>query len=397
MNTVPEYTEEIARLILQRISGTIGAEEAGLLDEWRKAGPANEAVYRRLLDAAFLEREYRRIKAVDASRPLADMQARLGRSKSRRLRVVRRYVGVAAAVVLAFVVGGLVYFRNEPQLPMTAEWGAERKAALYASQIHPGETKAVLTTDDGQVIDLGADAVENEEAVKSRRAKEKPVKTAGEPRLNHLATPRGGEFEITLEDGTKVWLNAESQLSYPDTFRTDERRVILKGEAYFRVARNEEKPFYVESDGQLVRVYGTEFNIRSYEEDAAVYTTLISGSVALQAAGNMNAELFLTPGRQAVFDKKEASAFVRSVDTEVVTGWRKGLFVFEEQSLGQIMAALARWYNFDYEFTDNVLSETVFMGSVPRYGDFNEVLEILEKSGGLKFRIEGHTVIISHR
>ena len=218
-----------------------------------------------------------------------------------------------------------------------------------------------------------------------------------QPRFNHLTTPRGGEFEITLEDGTKVWLNAESQLSYPDTFRSDERRVILKGEAYFQVAHNEEKPFYVESDGQLVRVYGTEFNIRSYEEDAAVYTTLISGSVALQVAGNLNAELFLTPGRQAVFDKKEASAFVRSVNTEVVTGWRKGLFVFEEQNLGQIMATLARWYNFDYEFADNVLSETVFMGSVPRYGDFNEVLEILEKSGGLKFRLENHTVIISHR
>ena len=98
-----------------------------------------------------------------------------------------------------------------------------------------------------------------------------------------------------------------------------------------------------------------------------------------------------------MFDKKEASAFVRSVNTEVVTGWRKGLFVFEEQNLGQIMATLARWYNFDYEFADNVLSETVFMGCVPRYGDFNEVLEILEKSGGLKFRLENHTVIISHR
>ena len=293
--------------------------------------------------------------------------------------------------------GRSCFFRHEPQPPLTVEGIGGQETALYASQIHPGETKAVLTTDDGQVIDLGADAVRNEKAIKNRRIKGRQENSTDVPRFNHLTTPRGGEFEITLEDGTKVWLNAESQLSYPDTFRSDERRVILKGEAYFQVAHNEEKPFYVESDGQLVRVYGTEFNIRSYEEDAAVYTTLISGSVALQVAGNLNAELFLTPGRQAVFDKKEASAFVRSVNTEVVTGWRKGLFVFEEQNLGQIMATLARWYNFDYEFADNVLSETVFMGSVPRYGDFNEVLEILEKSGGLKFRLENHTVIISHR
>lgn len=394
MNTVPEYTEEIARLILQRISGTIGEEEAGLLDAWRKADPANEETYRRLLDSAFLEREWRRMKSVDVSRPLADMQAKIRRGRSRRLVVLGKRAGIAAAVVTGLIVGGVVFFRHEPQPPLTVEGTGERETALYASQIHPGETKATLTTDDGQVINLGADAAGNEKAMKKRREREKPV---GVPRLNHLATPRGGEFEITLEDGTKVWLNAESQLSYPDTFRSDERRVILKGEAYFRVARNEEKPFYVESDGQLVRVYGTEFNIRTYEEDAAVYTTLISGSVALQAAGKLNAELFLTPGRQAVFDKKEASAFVRTVDTEVVTGWRRGLFVFEEQNLGQIMAALARWYNFDYEFTDNVLSETVFMGSVPRYGDFNEVLEILEKSGGVKFRMNGKTVTVSAR
>ena len=394
MNTVPEYTEEIARLILQRISGPIGEEEAGLLDAWRKADPANEETYRRLLDSAFLEREWRRMKSVDVARPLADMQAKIRRGNTRRLVNVWKYAGIAAAVVIGFIVGGVVFFRHDPQLPLTVEGTGERETALYASQIHPGETKATLTTDDGQVINLGADAAGNEKAMKKRREREKPV---GVPRLNHLATPRGGEFEITLEDGTKVWLNAESQLSYPDTFRSDERRVILKGEAYFRVARNEEKPFYVESDGQLVRVYGTEFNIRTYEEDAAVYTTLISGSVALQAAGKLNAELFLTPGRQAVFDKKEASAFVRTVDTEVVTGWRRGLFVFEEQNLGQIMAALARWYNFDYEFTDNVLSETVFMGSVPRYGDFNEVLEILEKSGGVKFRMNGKTVTVSAR
>lgn len=397
MNTVPEYTEEIARLILQRISGTIGEEEAGLLDAWRKADPANEETYRRLLDSAFLEREWRRMKSVDASRPLADMQAKIRRGRSRRLVVLGKRAGIAAAVVTGLIVGGVVFFRHEPQPPLAVEGIGGQETALYASQIHPGETKAVLTTDDGQVIDLGADAVRNEKAIKNRRIKGRQENSTDVPRFNHLTTPRGGEFEITLEDGTKVWLNAESQLSYPDTFRSDERRVILKGEAYFQVAHNEEKPFYVESDGQLVRVYGTEFNIRSYEEDAAVYTTLISGSVALQVAGNLNAELFLTPGRQAVFDKKEASAFVRSVNTEVVIGWRKGLFVFEEQNLGQIMATLARWYNFDYEFADNVLSETVFMGSVPRYGDFNEVLEILEKSGGLKFRLENHTVIISHR
>lgn len=392
MKTKLKQTETLARLIWRRILGIIEADEAALLDEWRKASPENEATYRRLMDTAFLEREWRRIRAVDASRPLADMRARIGRRNVRCFLRNWGRVGVAAAVVLGFVIGGVLYFRpQEPQaLPVLPE------TVQYAGQIRHGETKAVLTRDDGTVVNLGADAARNEEAMK--RSPKKAQSVAPEaPKLNLLATPRGGEFEITLVDGTKVWLNAESQLSYPETFRADERRVILKGEAYFQVARNEEKPFYVETDGQIVRVYGTEFNVRSYEEDAAVYTTLVSGSVALQPEGGSNAELFLTPGHQAVFDKGDASTFVRAVDTETVTGWRKGMFVFEEQNLGQIMATLGRWYNFEYEFTDNVLTETVFKGSVPRYGDFNEVLEILEKSGGLKFRVRERTVTVAPR
>lgn len=390
MNTKLKQTEILSRLIWRRILGTIEAEEADVLDEWRKASPSNEAAYRRLMDTAFLEREWRRMRAVDAARPLADMRARIGRDRRHRLFRTWGRVGVAAAVVLGFVVGGVFFLRRQPVMPVVPE------TVEYAGQIRAGETKAVLTRDDGTVVSLGADAIRNEEAMKRRPQKAKPAPQE-EPKLNLLTTPRGGEFEITLVDGTKVWLNAESQLSYPENFRSDERRVVLKGEAYFQVARNEEKPFYVETDGQVVRVYGTEFDIRSYEEDAAVYTTLVSGSVALRRAEGSNAELFLTPGHQAVFDKEDASTFVRAVDTETVTGWRKGMFVFEEQNLGQIMATLSRWYNFEYEFTDNVLTETVFMGSVPRYGDFNEVLEILEKSGGLKFRVRERTVTISSR
>ena len=237
---------------------------------------------------------------------------------------------------------------------------------------------------------MGADQEKNQVAIQQIRTVSKKEKI-----LNNLTTPRGGEFKITLEDGTQVWLNAESQLIYPDTFSANERRVILKGEAYFEVVKDEQKPFYVESNGQVVRVYGTEFNVRSYEEDADIYTTLVSGRVSLQSMNGNEAELILTPGKQAVFDKRQQSTSVRPVDTQVVTSWRRGMFVFEEQNLEQIMRDLSRWYNFSYEFKDTSLRETVFMGSVPRYGDFNEILEILEKSGGVKFRVKDRVVIIS--
>ncbi len=379
--------QKISQLIFRRIVGTITAEETAYMEEWRKASPANEETYQRLLNTAFLEREYRRMKAVDINRPLADMQARIHRNQSS----IWIKAGVAAAM-LGFIIWGITYLRTPVSNPDTTQ----TEKLPYASHIQAGETKAVLTTSNGTQISLGADSKKNKEAL--QRTQQQPEKTTStEAKLNCLVTPRGGEFRITLEDGTQVWLNAESQLSYPDTFRTNERRVILKGEAYFQVAKNEEKPFYVESGGQLIRVYGTEFNIHSYPEEPEIYTTLVSGSVALQPSRGNSGELFLTPGHQAVFVKSDSSAYVRTVNTDVVTSWRKGMFVFEEQNLGQIMCTLSRWYDFEYEFTDNVLSETVFMGSVPRYGDFNEVLQILEKSGGLKFRINNRTVIVSAR
>ena len=355
------------------------------MDFWRDANPANEVTYQKLLDTVFLEREYKRLRAVKVDRPLADMETRVRYKSVRGYRRLLWQVSSAAAVLL-FITSALLYLNTRPDVVLSEKQETE----MYAAQIRPGETKAVLTLNNGVELELGADQEKNQVAIQQIRTVSKKEKI-----LNNLTTPRGGEFKITLEDGTQVWLNAESQLIYPDTFSANERRVILKGEAYFEVVKDEQKPFYVESNGQVVRVYGTEFNVRSYEEDADIYTTLVSGRVSLQSMNGNEAELILTPGKQAVFDKRQQSTSVRPVDTQVVTSWRRGMFVFEEQNLEQIMRDLSRWYNFSYEFKDTSLRETVFMGSVPRYGDFNEILEILEKSGGVKFRVKDRVVIIS--
>ena len=382
--------EHVARLIYRNLLGIITPKEEAELEAWRKEDKAHEKLYLKLLDTTFLELEYRKLKAVDSARPMKDMQARLRLKLRRRLRQWK-YGSIAATVAL-FLTVGIVLLTDKPAVEMPAMTEQET-TAYYASQIHPGKTEAVLTLEDGKEIALGEDSVANEAAIQETKAKQ----PAAEPKMNRLTTERGGEFKVTLEDGTEVWLNAETQLVYPDSFATNERRVVLKGEAYFKVAKNEAKPFLVESNGQLVRVYGTEFNIRAYEEDADVYTTLVSGRISQQPLEGTDAELVLTPGRQAVFDKQLRATAVRPVDTESVTAWRKGRFVFEEQNLEQIMQDLGRWYDFAYRFEDDALRKTVFMGTVPRYGDFKDVLSILEKSGGLKFRMEERTVIISAR
>lgn len=386
---IDERDERICRLLFKRIAGPLSEEEQNELNAWRQESEAHEALYGRMLDPAYLEREYRRRRAIDCERPRLDMQRRIRAERMQRQRIPRLIAtaAAAAAVILLVIFSGRIGDRSP--LPVETD-----PLVAEAPAIRPGITRATLTAETGERISLGADASANAECLENYVAKRLAVET---PRQLSLDVPRGGEFRIVLEDSTEVWLNSDSRLTYPESFSGTERRVAITGEAYFKVMRDEKRPFYVETDGQLVRVYGTEFNIRSYAEDPDVYTTLVSGSIALCKDGTKSGELLLTPGHQVLFDKTDQATSVREVDTEVVTSWRHGRFVFEEQNLEQIMRDLSRWYDFDYTFEDDALRQIVFMGSIPRYSEFATALAILEKSGGLQFRVEGLHVVIARR
>ena len=192
-----------------------------------------------------------------------------------------------------------------------------------------------------------------------------------------------------------MWLNAASSLVYPETFNEQQRVVEITGEAYFKVAKDKSRVFVIKTAGQDIYVYGTELNVMSYEEEPFVVTTLVKGSISLKNRQAGDAELILTPGHQASFARSSGETSVASVNTEVVTCWRNGMFVFENQCLDQIMRQLSRWYDFDYEFVTEDAAKTVFMGRMPRYGSFGSVLEILEKSGNLKFEATEDKILIS--
>ena len=375
---------DISDLLIKAILGTLSAEEAEELRVWRAADDANEALYQQTVDTAFLEREYAKRQGISHARPLAEMQARIGATRRRHAALRPFLLGAAASLVVTLLVGALAYiylFRDS------------------ASEIQAGHMMATLQVLDGTAtlpaLPVGEDAVTTQELLDDYRAKY-PVRESPEEGVSSLSltTPRGGEFRITLEDGTEVWLNAQSQLIYPEKFSQTERRVSVEGEAYFRVARDEQKPFIVETAGQVVQVLGTEFNVHSYAEDPTVETTLVKGSIAMRPAEANGAQMVLTPGHQAVFDKSGHDINVRSVDTEVVTSWRDGKFVFEKQTLEQLMLTLSRWYDFTFEFADSPAASTVFMGRIPRYAEFADVVAILESSGGLKVTVRGKHVIV---
>lgn len=385
-------SEYISHLLYHLIIGDISDAGRRDLADWAAENEYNRRVLERLQDKDYLLREYRRIRAVDPRRAMKDMESRIAapqpfirRPWSRVRTITLSVAGLAAAIVLLF--GFYTYYQN-----LTPEKPKAIVALVASSKITHGSTQAVLTLENGDTLHLGSSAKDNA----AKMAEGHSVFSGGHAKLS-VSTPRGGEFKITLEDGTEVWLNAETQLRYPERFGDGERRVAVTGEAFFKVAKDSKRPFYVETAGQVVRVYGTEFNVHAYPEDKSVATTLVEGSIALQAASGNGSQLMLTPGHQALFDKLSHEASVKSVDTEVVTSWRSGSFVFENQNLGDIMQTLSRWYDFDYKFADASLAHTEFMGSIPRYGEFADVVEILETSGGLKFRIKGRTVIISRK
>lgn len=391
--------EEISELIAKYILGTIENDEKERILQWTQQDEANRMLFDKLVNPQYVRDKITQWQSMDLPETAGFKERDETKARHLHKSFPLREVAAIAVLVLLLAAGGAALVRSDRKFrALKNEYDKEH----YLASIKPGVTKAMLTTQSGQTIVLGDDEGNNTRALETvKKSKEEDYKRnqkaeADRKALNNLETPRGGEFHITLEDGTEVWLNAESTLKYPDHFDGSTREAVLTGEAYFKVAKDASgRPFIVKTAGQYVRVYGTEFNIFSYEEDQFVYTTLVNGCISLTRENSQDSELILTPGHQAVFGKADGATKVKPVATEVVTSWRNGMFVFEDQTLDQIMRQLSRWYNFTYSFTTEEAANTLFMGRMARSSKFGEVLEILEHSGHLKFDVKDSHIIIS--
>ena len=382
--------DRISQLLIKRLSTPLTPQEQQELSEWAGDSSANRQLFDRLTAPSDLKHSLDLWRMVDSSRACADMQRQVN-AIIWRLRL--RRVSVAAAVIIVLVAGLLLLTRPSAGEGDGSPMLAAVTDTVTVADIKPGVTRALLSDASGRTVLLSAsDTVTSasEFITGGNRAAE-------ELRDLCLNVPRGGEFKIQLEDGTEVWLNSDTRLYYPPSFSDNMRHVRVDGEAYFAVATDSLRPFCVETAGQIIRVYGTSFNVRNYPEEHNVYTTLEHGAVSLSRIGGSSGELFLTPGHQAVFSTDDERVNVKPVDTEVVTSWRKGRFVFENQSLLRIMQDLGRWYDFDYEFADPALEQEEFMGSIPRYSDFTTAIAILEKCGGIRFTVTDGKVVISRQ
>lgn len=385
--------ERISNLILKKITSTLSDTEAKELEAWIGQSMARRNLVDRLTDPSALDEEFRGELRINPTRPAEDMEQRIARLKrSHRNRRILK----AAAIITGLLVGAAAWillpeisFRND-----SATTPVIASRPLSIEDLTPGSIGAVYTTPNGEAITLNA----SDTSIMANKLLTLADRCAANRTADNLSLEvgRGREFKIVLEDSTVVWLNSESTLSYPEVFGTTERRVHVTGEAYFAVKPDSKRPFYVETDEQTVRVYGTTFNVRAYSDDPYIYTTLEHGSIAISRAESPSGEVLLSPGHQALLNREDYKLNMRVVDPQVITGWRNGRFVFENQPLSVIMRDLARWYDFEYEFEEPALEEIIFMGSIPRYSDFSVAKRILERSGDIEIKTSDNKLLISN-
>jgi len=272
-------------------------------------------------------------------------------------------------------------------------------AKVTVPVIKPDGNRAILTLSNGQTVQLtnapnGKIAQQGNISVqKLQNGKIIYVVNSGQPQAdlnawNQITTPRGGTYDIVLEDGTHVWLNSGSTLSFPVAFTGSERAVNLTGEGYFEVVHNG-KPFKVISNGQTVQVLGTHFNIEAYPDETVVKTTLIQGSVRLLRDKE---SILLTPGQTGI-NKSSSSLYTVKADIDEVMAWKNGLFIFDDISIADVMRKAARWYDVDVTF-ENHVGEKKLLGTVSKYKTVNELLDVIALAGKVKYKIEGRRITI---
>ena len=380
-------------LLKRSIYSVLSKEEQERLNEWLEEDSAHREFYREvqvfLADSESFRLDKRKIQYFKSI-----YEARLAMVERKRHRIrSRRIWKMVAAFLLPLGIAWFWWWHAESISDDT--YLPDNK---FSESIFPGTQKAILVTADGRTVPLDAITTDVEvfDGVKVKNRDHSliysdsliDVSIGGE---NQMIVPRGGEYAIVLSDGTKVWLNSTSELRYPIHFSETKRQVYLKGEAYFQVASDCERAFIVQTDDVEIKVYGTEFNINTRVADY-VQTTLVKGSISVKSGDGE--ERILRPNQLAQFDRATGETVVKDVDVSNYIGWKSGIYVFENKSIEQIMEELSLWYDVEIFFRNNVSRFYRFSGSLPRYQEIADMLNLIEQTTHVRFEVKGKTVIV---
>lgn len=399
-----ENNHYIAGLIGKYLENSLNAEEESALTEWINASEDNRRLFAELNDPQQLVANLQQFYAYNSDRISRKISEQVPAFEKpvpapvHRIHFIRRW-GWAAAVAL-LLAGSAYFLVNKKDTPPPI--------AAKAVEISPGMQGAILTLADGRQVVLDSMA----SGVVARQGGTSVVLSNGKlqydpsgeaatgVQYNRMTTPKGRQFELTLPDGTKVWLNAASSIRYPTAFTGNERKVEVYGEACFEVAKDAGKPFLVNVNNKAsIEVLGTLFNVNAYDNEKAINTTLLNGSIKV---ATRPASIVLKPGQQAQISTVSGAnepdgkiVVINHPDMEKIMAWKNGLFNFEGAGIEEVMRQLERWYNIDVVY-ENGIPDIQFIGEISRQLSLSDLLEILRKTE-VDFRVEGRKLIVLNK
>lgn len=372
------------------LSGELDEREEENVRVWLEASQENRNAYESLM------KDYLRIRWVQEDVHIREEQAKkIIFSSLKKKRNLTPYYGVAASIAVLLIVTLFFFIREDKQVV---------SEKLVVSEIKPIQSKAMLVLSTGEQIQLTKSTQKIQEqdgsvlkidsvmgvqydALSTQRV-EKPI-------YNKIVVPRGGEYFVTLSEGTKVWLDADSELEYPVFFSGDFREVKLKGNAYFCVTKKNDKPFVVRAGEFSLKVYGTEFNVNAYDLQN-IETVLVNGSIGFKA--NISTpERMMAPNELAVSNSRTGQSEIHQVDIYPYIAWKNQNIVFVNERLESIMEKMARWYDVTVFFQDESLKDLRFDCNMRRYADIRDLFFFLEKTSNARFALNGRTVVISKK
>ena len=382
--------EHIARLIFLHVQGITDNAQEKELNEWRSVSPRHEELFQRMLSSEHVEKSISRFVKTEEEEERGWRQLQQKARSGRSVRKIK-WFPYAAAIVLILSVGGVFYFSGDKE--------QTEILPIAKNEVQVPGSRAVLILPDGRKVDLENEVLRSDLAqsdslllVSARSLKYRDIDSPDATEIFHtLEIPRGGEYLLTLSDGTMIYLNSESTLSFPVKFQGKERKVYLTGEAYFKVAKNTEHPFVVTAGELEVLVTGTTFGVRAYKDEKDIQTTLESGQVTVRVEGK---SVKLVPNKQVLFNKSTMGLEVRDVDVDLYLAWADGRLVYDNCPLEKILTDLGRWYNIDVFYSRDELRSYQFSLNMKKHEEFTQVLELIGKTGEVQFEIKDNTVIV---
>ena len=386
-----QYSDRIVRLLQLYLLGDITEEERQELEDWCEEAPRNRKLFEQICQEDLFSKERYVYEKIHDTKAFSVFEKRVRKVSSRSIGNWWKYAAVLLFPIL--VVGSWKLMHETEQVSIVAS---------SVAPIQPGCSQAVLVLDDGRKVFLKEEeegVISEDKEITVTGEKDRLVYTSSEGknvdeiRFNELEVPRGGEYKVRLADGTLVYLNSATRMKYPIKFDEKERKVYLSGEAYFEVAKDPERPFFVEMEGVEVRVYGTSFNVNTHQE-GNIQTVLVKGSIGVKVLSS-GMESMIRPGQMAEFKQGNTKVDVKDVNVAVYTDWKDGIFRFENQRLEDILTVLSNWYDVDIFYQTVSVKELHFSGYMERYKDVSVILEAITLSTGVTFSIQGKTIVVS--